>query len=872
MNRRSALGLLMLTVGPIHMHGQEINTYRVINVTLKTSAPAQLAINRGRLIWRDTDLNSGKLLFKYFWGQDIVVLDSNLTGVTSAINGDHIVWNTSGELVRAFDCRTWITTQIGQSYNPDHAQAVDLSNDLAVYARRNAGGGTKIAVHRFSTANDTLLSGALWNTSPSVHHGQVAWVVSDSESSTAASNIFFFDGTKSNNISNTSGIRNRSPILRDGQIAWLQTSGNTARVKLFTGDTTLTIAQAGPGSMIVTGYDLSDGVAIAALKDTATGRGSITIYISETGTATTLIDSSGVTSAHISSGLVAWQSGLLANKKVRTYSVQGSVFRDIAAAENPVIDQDIIAWTLGDAVEMARPVTYRQLTTDGMNGWEQTKFKTIDSARVVWGNFANSSHSRLFLWDGIATRQLTDSTLTRDLIMANDGYVIWRHDFDSMYYCDGTHAPVRFVDTVQAENPYVSGGFIGFSGLRLPENKNIRHAWLYDIGARSLAQLTTDSSNTANVMCNGKKVCWLNTDRLQLMFNDGITTIQLSDSLAGFKYSYTGGKLVWSERRSGIMQIMMYDDVAKTKTQLTSGPGDKTSPVTDGRFVVWYAIGVPVGNQYSADMWYYDMTTGQSVLVPHATYQNISWNWMSNGKIAWTSSGNLYVFDGSVVTQMTGDDFDVNTSAYLDRGILAWSKSPPPPSGTNGDIFTGKLHAHASFDAAGISGAAPITVAFTNRSWEGAVSYSWDFGDGGSSTAVNPSHTYTAPGKYSVTLTAAGPAGTVTERKYRLIRASSTTSAGPFAGTEPLRAELFQNFPNPFNPSTSIRYRIGAALWVRLEVYDILGRRVTTLVDGLRSAGEHSVSWDASRNASGVYFYRLEAGSYIQMRKMMVIK
>ncbi len=89
----------------------------------------------------------------------------------------------------------------------------------------------------------------------------------------------------------------------------------------------------------------------------------------------------------------------------------------------------------------------------------------------------------------------------------------------------------------------------------------------------------------------------------------------------------------------------------------------------------------------------------------------------------------------------------------------------------------------------------------------------------------------------------------------------------------PVLAELNQNYPNPFNPSTVIRFGIPQSGEVRLEVFDLLGRRVATLVDNERkSAGYHQVSFDASNLASGIYFYRIVAGKYVDSKRMTLIK
>ncbi|HEY9165992.1 MAG TPA: T9SS type A sorting domain-containing protein [Candidatus Kryptonia bacterium] len=91
-------------------------------------------------------------------------------------------------------------------------------------------------------------------------------------------------------------------------------------------------------------------------------------------------------------------------------------------------------------------------------------------------------------------------------------------------------------------------------------------------------------------------------------------------------------------------------------------------------------------------------------------------------------------------------------------------------------------------------------------------------------------------------------------------------------GNVPKSYQLYPNYPNPFNPSTMISYDIPANNFVTLKIYDILGREVQTLVNQKQIAGKYGVRFDASRLASGIYFYRMVAGSYVSTRKMILIK
>jgi hypothetical protein len=88
----------------------------------------------------------------------------------------------------------------------------------------------------------------------------------------------------------------------------------------------------------------------------------------------------------------------------------------------------------------------------------------------------------------------------------------------------------------------------------------------------------------------------------------------------------------------------------------------------------------------------------------------------------------------------------------------------------------------------------------------------------------------------------------------------------------PERFELEQNYPNPFNAMTTIEFALAEQVPVRLTVYDLLGREEQVLVDRVMEAGTYSIRWDASRAASGTYFYRLEAGSFVATKRMVLLK
>lgn len=88
----------------------------------------------------------------------------------------------------------------------------------------------------------------------------------------------------------------------------------------------------------------------------------------------------------------------------------------------------------------------------------------------------------------------------------------------------------------------------------------------------------------------------------------------------------------------------------------------------------------------------------------------------------------------------------------------------------------------------------------------------------------------------------------------------------------PTSYTLFQNYPNPFNPSTNIKFAIPKASNVKITIYDAIGKEVRTLMNNELNAGTHTIRWNASGFASGIYLYRIEAGNFVQVNKMLLLK
>ncbi len=106
---------------------------------------------------------------------------------------------------------------------------------------------------------------------------------------------------------------------------------------------------------------------------------------------------------------------------------------------------------------------------------------------------------------------------------------------------------------------------------------------------------------------------------------------------------------------------------------------------------------------------------------------------------------------------------------------------------------------------------------------------------------------------------------------YNWSSSASAVSSGQ-NNAVPLTDDLEQNYPDPFNPTTTISYELSTNCHVTLKVYDLLSRELVTLVDEQKNAGDYKVTLDGNRLASGVYFYRLQAGAYSVTKKLLLLK
>ncbi|MCD6380117.1 PKD domain-containing protein, partial [bacterium] len=235
--------------------------------------------------------------------------------------------------------------------------------------------------------------------------------------------------------------------------------------------------------------------------------------------------------------------------------------------------------------------------------------------------------------------------------------------------------------------------------------------------------------------------------------------------------------------------------------------------------------------------------------------------------------------DGSTgdITSWSWDFGDDSTSVlqspshtYAAPGIYTVTLTVTGPGGSDDEIKTDYITVGdvvtASFAASDTSGPSPLTVDFTDLSTGDPDSWSWNFGDDSTSTDQSPSHIYVDAGSFTVTLIASNVCGQDTTTLD--ITVTTTTDAI----NVPLRFDLRQNYPNPFNPTTTIEFTLAGGNRTRLDIFDVTGRLMTTLIDREMSKGIHRIAWRADRYSSGVYFMRLTSGGNTAIRRLILLR
>jgi hypothetical protein len=193
-------------------------------------------------------------------------------------------------------------------------------------------------------------------------------------------------------------------------------------------------------------------------------------------------------------------------------------------------------------------------------------------------------------------------------------------------------------------------------------------------------------------------------------------------------------------------------------------------------------------------------------------------------------------------------------------------------TGTGADLFTG----FASYNFMPKSGTSLVTYAGANQKVLGGAYQRLTIAGTGSLPLTGP-----ATVKDTLTLTSGNLDNSVYQVTVsgKIVNNGGTTSRPPITTdvkelniTLPEQYSLQQNYPNPFNPSTSLTFQVPMQASVTMKVFDVLGKEVATLVNEVKPAGSYSVTWNAAGLGSGMYFCKMQSGSFTATKKMILVK
>ena len=271
-----------------------------------------------------------------------------------------------------------------------------------------------------------------------------------------------------------------------------------------------------------------------------------------------------------------------------------------------------------------------------------------------------------------------------------------------------------------------------------------------------------------------------------------------------------------------------------------------------------------------------------------STNNGTSWNWVSNGLLSLSinalaiSGASLFAatYGGVFLTMDNGTSWaNANAGLPTSSNILAFAVSGTSVyAGTYGGVFvtndnggiwgaaSAGLPTNTNVNALAVSG----TNLFAGTTGSGAIFVSTNNGTSWTAvtTGIPTSATVNALVVSGTNLFAGTSVGVVWRRPL----SEMITSVDRLSTDLPTQFSLDQNYPNPFNPVTTFSFSLPSASFVSLKVFDALGREMSTVLAEELTAGTYAQQWSAAGLASGVYFYRLQAGEFVETRKLLLLR
>ncbi len=410
--------------------------------------------------------------------------------------------------------------------------------------------------------------------------------------------------------------------------------------------------------------------------------------------------------------------------------------------------------------------------------------------------------------------------------------------------------------------PYssASGGLVGIS--QFTDNGLTNGTTYYyvvsasDLSANESA-VSSEASATPEVGAGGGgSVVWINEFHYD---NDGTDTGEFFEVAGPAGFDLSGWSLIGYNGNGGVV----YDTVNLSGVL----PNQQNGYGTMSFNMVGMQNGSPDGLA---------LVDGSGAVVEFISYEGVV-N-ATDGPAAGTSSTDIGVVESAATpigfslqlggTGSSSGDFtwqpeQAHTAGAVNTGQVFSAPVNQAPTAVANGPYTGESGLSISFSASGSTDPDGTIVA-----------WAWDFGDGGSSTLADPTHTYAAAGNYTVTLTVTDDlSATDTDSTSAAI---VNPSAAGLPSALPV-AQIARIYPNPFNPATNIRFVVGEPGRVRVEIFSVKGALVRTLLNEDRGVGEFELRWngvgdDGQLVPSGAYFCRVSNGGFSDTRSLLLLK
>lgn len=236
--------------------------------------------------------------------------------------------------------------------------------------------------------------------------------------------------------------------------------------------------------------------------------------------------------------------------------------------------------------------------------------------------------------------------------------------------------------------------------------------------------------------------------------------------------------------------------------------------------------------------------------------------------IAVSAAGNVYV-TGSSIGQ--GSATDYATVMYNSSGAQQWAARYNGPNNTSDDAAAIEVDQSGNAFVTGASNSGGTNLDYLTIKYSPSGQQMWEQRYNGPGNGIDAALSVCVDGSGNVYITG-NSQGSGSSSDYATLKYSVLTAIGIPETNIPDVFRLYENYPNPFNPATIIKFDLPVQSITKLSVYDVTGRTVALLVNGPMSAGSHIISFNGAGISSGVYFFKLEAGNFTDIRKMVLVK